>query len=293
MPGGAVGESYGYGLLAKVFGEKGLAGYRLREEWCGHRDCVLLVAVEGPEGAGVTLTVQLLARMFRWLARDPEDVVVLKFPSNEATGHVARLVDRLKGYKSQLLWLAKALLFQADFLYNFYLNLEDLRRPPTVVVFDRYKYSWLGFQLSNLEPWLAERLYELLPPAHILVIVDRDLGEGGEVLADKGDARFFMTAPLEFEKMRWVYSLVEEYLEKEVLLDCHGEGCVDSPWRRFRLFKNLVYPWKPPKVFRIETDYCSVPSDACLESLVGRFGKIVKFLESKGVVEKRQQSLPR
>lgn len=292
MPGGGVGEVYGYGLLAKVFEERGLTNYRLREGWCGHKECVLLVAVEGPEGAGVTLTVQLFARMFRWLAGDPEDVVVIKFPSNEATGHVARLVGRLRGYKSQLLWLAKALLFQADFLYNLYLYLENLRRPPTVVVFDRYKYSWLGFQLSNLAPWLAKRLYELLPPAHILVLVDRGSGEGGEVLADKGDARMFLTAQLEFESMRRIFWRVEEYIEKDVVLDCHGEGCVNSPWREFRLFRNLAYPWRPPKVFRIGTDYCSVPSDACLESLVGGFGKVVEFLESMGVVEKRQQSLP-
>ena len=290
MPGGAVEKPYGYGLLAKVFEEKGLAGYRLKERWCGHKDCVLLVAVEGPEGAGVTLTVQLFARMFRWLVRDPEDVMVLKFPSNETTGHVARTVGRLPGLRSQLLGLVKAILYQADFLYNFFLNLEYLRKPPTVVVFDRYKYSWLGFQLLDLEPWLAGRLYELLPPAHILAIVDRGVGEGGEVMVDKGDARFFMTAPLEFERMRRIFWRVEEYLEKEVLVDCHGEGCVDSPWRRFRLFKKLVYPWRPPKVFRIETKYCTVPSDACLESLVGEFWKIVKFLELKGIVEKRQQS---
>jgi len=77
MGGGSVGRGCGYDPLERAFVVRGLARYRLRDGWCGGRACTLLVAVEGPEGAGVTLTVQLLARMFRWIVGEPDDVVVV------------------------------------------------------------------------------------------------------------------------------------------------------------------------------------------------------------------------
>ena len=284
MGGGAVGRGYGYDPLERAFVVRGLSGFRIQDGWCGGRACTLLVAVEGPEGAGVTLTVQLLARMFRWLVGEPDDVVVVKFPSNRATGHVARLVGLGLEGRGELAGLSRALVFLADFAYNLHLLLERAGRPPAVIVFDRYKYSWLGFQLLGLERWVAEMLYDLLPPAHILVVVDREAGVGGEVLADKGDARLYLTAPLEFEGMRQVFRRVEEALSEDMLEDCRGRNCSKSFWRRFKAFRGLVYPWRPPKIFRLDTGDCVVPTDKCLDSMVGLFARMLEFLASEGVV---------
>jgi len=181
----------------------------------------ILIVVEGPDGAGSSTQVELLAR---WFERRESKVFVTKEPTNSLIGGIIRVILK-KEWNVDMKTLQ--LLFTADRAHHLNNEIIPLLNKGINVISDRYILSTLAFGSieENLE-WLKQINSKFLIP-DLTFILDAP----GRICASRiARSRFsfeFFETPEKLEKIRNNYLKLKDYYPNTFLIKSYNRRIED------------------------------------------------------------------
>lgn len=167
---------------------------------------MLLIALEGIDGAGKGTQAKLLAR---WIKEKGYEVFLTKEPTDSPIGKLIREGLQTSCFDAR----TEALLFAADrseHLREIMRHLHEGR----VVITERYVYSSLAYQsASGLEmAWLRE-INSFAPDADVVIYLDLEPEVALRRIASKSSLRSALRDRERFEKEEFLRRVREVYLE--------------------------------------------------------------------------------
>ena len=166
---------------------------------------MLLVAIEGIDGAGKGTQARLLAR---WIREKGYEVFLTKEPTDGAIGKLIRRSLRTSCFDAR----TEALLFAADRSEHLREIMEKLHQG-RVVITERYVYSSLAYQsASGLEmSWIRE-INSFAPEADLVIYLDVEPRVALRRISSPNSLRRSVRGREHFERLEFLEKVREVYL---------------------------------------------------------------------------------